>query len=208
MQIAEDIIQQLGLSKDTVLKAPMKGYAQRPPYPGITVLQLVSALINTRSLEDAAKELGYTVTPVKQAIRLAFANAKVLSNGAFGKGMSTSWSKRLLAVVDLKKCSSCQAVLNVNEFYSSIDTLDKLDHICASCRREQCSIKASKRNLRVPVWYTGQRASILEFYKNCPKGFHVDHIIPLQGKTVSGLHVLNNLQYLTKSENQHKSNNF
>lgn len=36
----------------------------------------------------------------------------------------------------------------------------------------------------------------------------VDHIIPTKGKNVSGLHVLNNLQYLTPSQNNSKKNFF
>ena len=42
----------------------------------------------------------------------------------------------------------------------------------------------------------------------CSESFVIDHIIPLQGKLVSGLHVETNLQILTNSENCSKGNKF
>ena len=59
---------------------------------------------------------------------------------------------------------------------------------------------------RTPKW--ADIKAIRQFYLNCPKGYHVDHIVPLKGVNVSGLHVLNNLQYLSASENCSKGNKY
>lgn len=52
------------------------------------------------------------------------------------------------------------------------------------------------------------KKDIIEFYNNCPKGYEVDHVVPLNGKNISGLHTIDNLQYLTISDNRKKSNKF
>lgn len=64
--------------------------------------------------------------------------------------------------------------------------------------------KNAARRSRTPPW--ADRKALRDFYKNCPKGHQVDHIIPLKGALISGLHVLENLQYLTEEENMRKGN--
>lgn len=73
---------------------------------------------------------------------------------------------------------------------------------------KRCAVKARKLSIkrRVPPW--ADLKAIREFYKNRPDGYHVDHIIPLNGNNVSGLHVLENLQYLSAKKNLLKSNKY
>lgn len=72
----------------------------------------------------------------------------------------------------------------------------------AKCRKYQ----AAKKNA-CPAWLTkAQIKEMQNIYVNCPKGYEVDHIIPLQGKEVRGLHVPWNLRYLKISDNRKKSN--
>jgi len=75
-----------------------------------------------------------------------------------------------------------------------------------SSYRAMCAKRHASKMQRTPIW--ADLKAIKEFYTNCPAGMEVDHIVPMQGKNVSGLHVLSNLQYLTKSENAKKHNKF
>ena len=71
------------------------------------------------------------------------------------------------------------------------------------------NIYAANRRARklhaTPSWANLELIKLI--YANA-EGAHVDHIIPLQGELVCGLHVENNLQYLTPEENLKKSNKF
>ena len=67
--------------------------------------------------------------------------------------------------------------------------------------KRRCAVKN-----RTPAW--ANLDTIKTIYANCPEGYHVDHVIPLQGKLVSGLHVESNLQYLPASENAKKFNKY
>lgn len=72
-------------------------------------------------------------------------------------------------------------------------------------RANNAKRRASEIN-RTPGW--SDLLAIQEFYDYCPEGHHVDHIIPLQGEKVSGLHIRENLQYMTAEENLSKGNKF
>lgn len=72
-------------------------------------------------------------------------------------------------------------------------------------KRDKCVYKSRLRKA-TPSW--ADKELIKKFYENRPDGFHVDHIIPLRGEFVCGLHVIENLQYLPAEDNMAKSNNF
>ncbi len=62
----------------------------------------------------------------------------------------------------------------------------------------------AKKLQRVPPW--ADLKAIDEFYENCPSNLTVDHYYPLNGEIVSGLHVVENLQYLSLKDNSSKRN--
>ena len=84
-------------------------------------------------------------------------------------------------------------------------------------KKRQGSMKylASKSD-RTPSWLTPDDFWLMEQAYEVSRErtekygiqFHVDHIVPLQGKTVSGLHVPSNLQVIPWYENIEKSNKF
>ena len=117
---------------------------------------------------------------------------------------SSSWTNR--HTYDLVKCSMwirankpgsrAQAddpIRLPRNFYSGNARAKQLNR--APCWADKEAIKAVYVEARRLTWASGVE-------------HHVDHEIPLQGEFVSGLHVHNNLQILTGSENSKKRNRF
>jgi 5-methylcytosine-specific restriction endonuclease McrA len=81
-------------------------------------------------------------------------------------------------------------------------------------RSEVQKLYKEAKLIRTPKW--ANHEEIDKIYAECKAknrkarriAWHVDHIIPLRGRTVSGLHVENNLQILSKQANRKKSNKY
>jgi hypothetical protein len=75
--------------------------------------------------------------------------------------------------------------------------------------------RAAKKN-RTPLWITDEHKQTIKLYYETRQSlteatgieYHVDHIIPLQGNNVSGLHVPENLQIITAEKNTYKNNSW
>lgn len=93
----------------------------------------------------------------------------------------------------------------------SKETLTKLNFKHGLSRTVQYKTHYATKHMvakrkQMPAWANEQK--IKDIYANRPDGYHVDHIVPLQGELVCGFHVENNLQYLTAKENIAKNNFF
>ena len=78
-------------------------------------------------------------------------------------------------------------------------------------RNEIIAARRAHIKRATPLWLTAEdREQIREIYRKArsygPGVMHVDHIIPLRGKLICGLHVPGNLQIIPRLENVRKGN--
>ena len=94
-----------------------------------------------------------------------------------------------------------------------ISRIWRKEYLSTEIGRTKQNARTNLRRARMinatPKWLTDKdKEEMKKIYMSCPKGYHVDHFIPLRGKNVCGLHVPNNLRIVTAYVNHSKGNRF
>ena len=111
------------------------------------------------------------------------------------------YKKHMLQLHNKRKCGNYKRRHSKKIYENKINKPGYLETVSA-----YASNRRAVKKQATPPW--SQLGQIMEFFKKRPKGYPVDHVIPLQTDIVCGLHVLANLQYLLATKNIKKGNNF
>lgn len=224
------LIEVLNYSTQQIVK---KKYGKNPD---ITINELLSALLYTNNTVEAAQKLGISSSTMARLIKQTLPASDGRTWHSFLRGLigfkscSNCNQDKLLEEFDCRSCvhdgrgSVCKTCL-IDYRDNNRDSLRvshqsyvaknpiavaerKKDYVTNNKARvyaKNAEYRARKLQASVP-WANQEK--IREVYATCPEGYEVDHIIPLQGELVCGLHVETNLQHLIAEENRSKGNKF
>lgn len=132
----------------------------------------------------------------------------------FNKPRGTNWVDFWLWQSDLKRCHKCNSIKDIDSFYREPNKTNIYHRRseCKSCQPKcrdsayKSSLYRARKSRACPDWVNLKQ--LAQIYADRPEDMEVDHIVPIAGKLVSGLHVPWNLQYLSREDNAMKSNKF
>lgn len=133
--------------------------------------------------------------------------SEFIKNKAFKSGLDT-----LCILCNRKRVVFWRSLGKRNSAKESRLYYKKYPHKCVA----RCAKYQKAKLKRAPLWLSDKQNNIIELFYNLSSfltqrtgiRYEVDHIVPIQGKSVSGLHVPWNLQVITKEENVRKSNRY
>lgn len=213
-EVKESIYKNLNISKYDIV------IAKRGDKPSVCFGELIDALFIHKTGKKTIQSLGRSEQTFNRLVKKLFPSVSL-------QGGEETWLLWLIKQSDYKKCSDCKKYFLRSTFTKCSTEHDGLDRLCLECKslqnkaaysnnkeyhQEYWKIHGREKSARrranllnaTPPW--ADMDKIKEIYLNCPDGYHVDHIYPLNGKNSCGLHVEYNLQYLTVEENLKKSN--
>lgn len=195
---------------------------------GINIDDVINALLETASIKEAADILDIPEDKLESYIR------RHLKPSLPTKTTKHKWSAHLLICVNRGYCTVCNTVQPIDSFSMANNRVLGKSRICKQCdtaktkkyrasnldscreygRNHYYSNKEyylnknakyrAKLGMACPSWANEEKIRLV--YTNVPEGMHVDHIYPLNSDWVCGLHVYENLQYLSPEDNWRKSN--
>lgn len=226
MQLSNDKIVELILLKFNI--NPVE-YVRKPRagHPGWTNKYLIHLLVQ--------HETGPAILLVEdcgeQTLNRAISKLITPLTGKLHGGNET-YKNKLYHLIEIKTCSKCNDTLSYTYFGIDNAKAYGIASCCKACmssrnklyydsnkdtyhktyieeHRSEYNFRNAKRRatklFATPSW---ANLDIIKRVYECAEGDHVDHIIPLQGEYVCGLHIETNLQYLSPEENLIKGNKY